>query len=62
MIETYTTQEAARFLNIRPQTVTRYIERGLIHAEKKGRDYLIAHEEIERFKHMRRNRGRPSAF
>ena len=55
----YTTVEASTVLGIQPKTVTRYIERGLLQAQKKGRDYLIEEGELERFKHERRGRGRP---
>jgi excisionase family DNA binding protein len=54
-----TTKEAAAVLGIQPRTVTRYILRGLIHAEKHGRDYFISHDEIERFKQERRKPGNP---
>lgn len=54
-----TTTAASRILGVQPQTVTRYIERGLIVAKKYGRDYLIASEELERFKRERRKPGKP---
>lgn len=54
-----TTTEAATLLGIQPKSVTRYIERDLIKAEKKGRDYLIAQEELDRFQRERRGRGKP---
>jgi excisionase family DNA binding protein len=56
----YTTSEAATILAVQPKTVTRYIERGLIAAQKKGRDYLIGQDELERFKQERRGRGKPA--
>lgn len=55
----HTTSEAATILGVQPKTVTRYIERKVIQAEKRGRDYLITQEEIERFKRERRRAGRP---
>lgn len=55
----HTTTEAATVLDVQPKTVTRYIERGLIVAKKFGRDYLIASEELERFKRERRKPGKP---
>lgn len=58
--EEYTTTEAASLLGVKTHTVTRYIERELIVAKKKGRDYLITHEELERFKSIRRKAGRPA--
>lgn len=54
-----TTDEAAIVLGVQPRTITRYIERGILKAEKKGRDYLIPQEEIERFQRERRRAGRP---
>lgn len=56
----YTTTEAAAVLGCLPRTVTRYIERQLIAAEKHGRDYFISHEELERFNAAPRKVGRPS--
>ena len=55
----FTTNEAAARLGIQPRTVTRYILRGLIFAEKLGRDWLITEEELKRFEADRRNVGRP---
>lgn len=54
-----TTPEAAALLGVQPKTISRYIKRGLIEAERRGRDYFIADAEIERFKAERRGRGRP---
>lgn len=54
-----TTNEAAGRLNLKPKTVTRYIIRGLIKAEKRGRDYWIEEDEIERYARTRREPGRP---
>lgn len=58
-MELYTTSEVAAVLGVQPKTVTRYIERGLIAAEKRGRDYFIAQDELERFQRERRGRGKP---
>lgn len=54
-----TTTEAAKILNLQPRTIRSHIERSVIAAEKKGRDYLISQEEIERFQRERRGRGKP---
>jgi len=54
-----TTTEAATVLGVKPKTVAIYINRGLITAEKKGRDYLIADEELARFQQTRRSPGNP---
>lgn len=59
MSKLYTTAEAATVLGIQPKTVTRYILRGLIQAEKHGRDYQIEDEELERFRRVRRKPGKP---
>lgn len=56
---TYTTPQAAAMLGLKPKTVSRYIKRGLIKAERRGRDYWITESELERFKVERRGRGRP---
>lgn len=56
------TFEAAAILGLKPRSVTRHIERHNLKAEKIGRDYLIAQEELERFKRERRRTpGRPKA-
>ena len=54
-----TTAEASTVLGVKPKTVAIYINRGLLTAEKKGRDYLITGEEIARFQRERRNPGNP---
>ena len=54
-----TTSEAAHILGTKPRTVTRYIERGLIAAQKPGRDYLIEEDELKRFQSARRKPGNP---
>lgn len=56
---TVTTNAAAIILGVKPRTVTRYIEQGWIIATKKGRDYLIENEELQRFQRERRKPGRP---
>lgn len=55
----YTTAEAADLLGLKRKTVVRFIERGVIHAEKRGRDYFIQAAELARFQSERRGRGRP---
>lgn len=44
-----TAQEAARILGLRPYTVTAYVKRGKIHAEKRGKSYVISSEEVTRY-------------
>lgn len=54
-----TRDEVATVLGVKPETVTRYIIRGLIHAEKHGRDYWITPKALETFKQTRRKPGNP---
>lgn len=58
-MEYLTTTEAAALLGVQPKTVTHYISRGLIAADKHGRDYRISTEELARFQRERRLPGRP---
>lgn len=54
-----TTHEAAARLALSHESVRRYINRGLLKAEKRGRDWFIDAAEVERFKRERRTAGRP---
>lgn len=54
-----TTREAATVLSISLRTVQAHIKAGNIKAEKKGRDWLIEEEEIERFRVEKRPAHRP---
>jgi excisionase family DNA binding protein len=54
-----TTSEAAAITGIPVETVRRYINRGIIRAYKRGRDWFISRPEIEQFQNSRRKRGRP---
>ncbi len=56
-----TTREAADRLGIKPRSVAKAIKRGLIEAEKRGRDYWIEDEEIERYAVERRPQHRPKS-
>lgn len=56
-----TTHEAADRLGIKSRSVVWAIKRGLIKAEKRGRDYWIEDEEVERYSKERRPRHRPRA-
>ena len=42
----YTIQEAAKILNVSPQSVKNYIEKGTLKAEKFGRPYRIKHYDL----------------
>lgn len=57
---TLTTREAANRLALTHETVRRYINRGLLRAEKRGRDWFIPLSEIERYTAIRRPAGRPA--
>lgn len=54
-----TTHEAADRLGIKPRSVVWAIKRGLIQAEKRGRDYWIEDEEVDRYAKERRPAHRP---
>lgn len=57
--ELLTTAQVADLLGVKPDTVKRYIHRGLIKASKFGRDWLIAPEAVEQYAKTRRKPGRP---
>lgn len=59
MSEYLTTDEAAAVLGLKPRTVTRYCEIGLLACAKRGRDWQIARAEVDRFARERRTVGRP---
>jgi hypothetical protein len=56
----YPVGQAADLLGMRHRTLTSHIERGNVAATKKGRDYYISHDELERFKNRPRKVGRPA--
>ena len=56
-----TTAEAAERLEIKPRSVVQLIRRDLIQATKRGRDFHIAEQEIERYLAERRPAHRPKA-
>jgi len=53
------TSEAAERLSIKKRSVARLIKQGLIVAEKRGRDYWIEPEEVERYARERKPAHRP---
>lgn len=55
----YTTDEVAELLNIKPRAVRGHIERKNLKATKRGRDYHITQEELERFTRERKGPGQP---
>ena len=54
-----TTHEAADRLGINARSVARLIKTGAIQATKRGRDYLIELDEVDRYATERRPVGRP---
>ncbi len=54
-----TTTDAGLLLGILPSSVKGLCQRGTIAAEKRGRDWWIAPEEVERYRRERRGVGRP---
>jgi excisionase family DNA binding protein len=56
-----TTAEAAALLDLKYETVRRYINIGKIKAEKHGRDWFITVDEVARYRRTRRKPGRPAA-
>lgn len=54
-----TTAEAAARLKLKPRSVVQLISRGLLKAEKRGRDYFIEAVEVERYERERRPAHRP---
>lgn len=54
-----TTAEAADRLSIKPRSVVQLIRRGLLAAEKRGRDYWIEADEVGRYATKRRPQHRP---
>lgn len=54
-----TTTQAATELGIQPGSVKKLCQRGVLKAERIGRDWLVEKIELERYKEARRGRGRP---
>jgi excisionase family DNA binding protein len=54
-----TTAEAAQRLGVLPRSVTLLCRRGILKGEKRGRDWMIEAEEVERYRTERRSVGRP---
>jgi excisionase family DNA binding protein len=48
--ELLTIPKAAKRLNVSHMTIRRYIEHGLLHPTKPGRDYLIPAEQLDGLK------------
>lgn len=54
-----TTKQAAAELNLQPRSVKQLCQRGVLKAEKIGRDWLIKPSEVKRYKIERKSAGRP---
>jgi excisionase family DNA binding protein len=61
MPDELTTTEAAAELDIQSNSVKRLCQRGIIQAQKRGRDWFVSRDEVERYKIERRKAGRPPA-
>ena len=56
----YTCEQAAAKLRMKPDTIRRYVHRGIIQAGVLGGIYLISDMELDRFKANRRPPGNPN--
>lgn len=56
----YTCEQAADWLEMKADTVRRYVHRGLIQAGILGGIYLISEQELRRFSRERRGPGNPN--
>lgn len=54
-----TTSEAADYLGFAEDTVRRYVYRGLIEAQKLGKNLVVLRSECDRYMTERRSPGRP---
>lgn len=52
-----TVPQAATLLGLKPRSVRKFIERGMIKGEKRGRDWFISQEEVDRYNRERRKPG-----
>lgn len=50
---------AADYLNLRPETVRKYIHSGVLKAEKLGNTYYLHRDEIQRYNRERNPVGSP---
>lgn len=55
----YTCEQAAAKLRMKPDTIRRYVHRGLIPAGIVGSVYLISHQDLRFFEKNHRKPGRP---
>lgn len=55
-----TVPQAALLLKLAPRSVRMFIERGMIKGEKRGRDWFITQDEVDRYNRERRKPGNNS--
>lgn len=53
----YTTKEAAKILGLSPVTMRIYANKGIIKAQKRGRDWFISQTEVTKFKLRERKKN-----
>jgi excisionase family DNA binding protein len=58
-IDYLTGPQAAALLGVQPATVRHAIRDGRLRATKRGRDWYIRREEVERYNRERQNSGKP---
>lgn len=56
----FTCEQAAKKLSMKPDTVRRYVHRGVIDAGQFGDVWVISQAELDRFQAERRGRGNPN--
>ena len=56
----FTCEQAAAELGMKPDTVRRYVHRGLIKTSMFGDVYVISNKDLQQFRRSRRTVGRPS--
>lgn len=58
-MDMYTTKQAAAVLDLELRTVSTYIRRGVLNAQKYGRDWMLSEKEVKRYQRERKQSGRP---
>lgn len=57
----FTTEDAAKFLHLQPDTVRKHVQRGNLSPQMEiGNSYIFAESELSRFKLEKRERGNPA--
>ena len=56
--ERLSAKEASKLLNLSPVSVRKYCQQGVLQGVKKGRDWFVSREEIERYNRERRSPGK----